>query len=128
MLRMPVARRLEFNGSDLHRVQQDIGRFRQRKTVLFVTHSIEEALKLGDVILVMTERPGCAKQIFHLDIPQPRDVASDPAIIDLNIEIRRLLYRGDREERSGGASVRRSGGALLRPGHMSGSGEVKLSQ
>lgn len=101
---------------------------RQRKTVLFVTHSLEEALKLGDIILVMTERPGCVKQIFHLDIPQPRDVVSDPAIIDLNIEIRRLLYRGDREERSGGASVSRSGGVLLRPGHMSGSGDVKLSQ
>src|SRR3989440_6790134 len=45
---------------------------RYRKTVLFVTHDIDEAIFLGDVIYVMTARPGRMRTTLTLDIPRPR--------------------------------------------------------
>ena len=44
-----------------------------RKTVLFVTHQIEEAIYLSDRVMVMTKRPGRAKKIFAVSLPRPRD-------------------------------------------------------
>ena len=44
-----------------------------RKTVLFVTHQIDEAIYLSDRVMVMTKRPGHAKRIFPIDLPRPRD-------------------------------------------------------
>jgi NitT/TauT family transport system ATP-binding protein len=73
----------------------------KRKTVLFVTHSIEESLKLADVILVMSERPGRVKEMLRIDIPRPRAVLTDPKMIELNVKLHSLLYRtgknGDRK-------------------------------
>jgi NitT/TauT family transport system ATP-binding protein len=51
-----------------------------RKTVVFVTHSIEEAIYLSDRIVVMTARPGRVKQIVMVPETRPRDMAS----IDMN--------------------------------------------
>ncbi len=42
------------------------------KTIVFVTHSIEEAILLGDEILVMTARPGRIKEVIPVDLPRPR--------------------------------------------------------
>jgi NitT/TauT family transport system ATP-binding protein len=47
-----------------------------RKTILFVTHSIEEAIYLADRIVVMTYRPGTVKRDLLVDIPRMRDPAS----------------------------------------------------
>src|SRR5205085_9859942 len=47
-----------------------------RKTVLFVTHGIEESIYLADRIVVMTYRPGRVKEIVRVTLPRPRDVAS----------------------------------------------------
>ena len=44
-----------------------------RKTVLFVTHQIEEAVYLSDRVMVMTKRPGFAKKVFDIDLARPRD-------------------------------------------------------
>lgn len=44
-----------------------------KKTVIFVTHDIEEAIFLGNRTLVMTARPGRVKEIFHISFPYPRD-------------------------------------------------------
>jgi NitT/TauT family transport system ATP-binding protein len=45
-----------------------------RKTVLFITHSIDEALVLGDRVLVMTAQPGRVKADLAIDFPRPREV------------------------------------------------------
>ena len=45
-----------------------------RKTVLFITHSVDEAVTLGDRIMIMTAQPGCAKQIVDVPFERPRSV------------------------------------------------------
>jgi NitT/TauT family transport system ATP-binding protein len=45
---------------------------RDRKTVVFVTHSIEEAVLLADRVVVLTARPGVIKAIVDIDVPRPR--------------------------------------------------------
>ena len=45
-----------------------------RKTVLFITHSVDEAVTLGDRIMVMTAQPGRTKQIVDVPFERPRDV------------------------------------------------------
>jgi NitT/TauT family transport system ATP-binding protein len=44
------------------------------KTVLFVTHAIDEAILLGDEVVVMTARPGRIKEVLAIDLPRPRSL------------------------------------------------------
>ncbi len=54
---------------------------RTRKTVLFVTHAIDEAILLGDEVIVMTARPGRIKEVIPIDLPRPRspEMVNTPA-------------------------------------------------
>jgi len=60
-----------------------------RKTVLFVTHQIDEAIYLSDRVLVMSKRPGRTKKIFDVKLPRPRDyeMRVTPEFNDLKLEI-----------------------------------------
>ncbi len=64
-----------------------------KKTVLFVTHDIEEAILLADRVLVMSGRPGLIKKEIVVDIPRPRtgDVVLEPEFIAMKREILALL-------------------------------------
>ena len=48
-----------------------------KKTIVFVTHSVQEAVYLSDRIVVMTARPGRIKAIIEILLPHPRDFRSD---------------------------------------------------
>jgi NitT/TauT family transport system ATP-binding protein len=66
-----------FGALDAHtrtRLQNDLLNIweRDRKTVLFVTHSVEEAVFLSDKVVVMTRSPGRIKRIVDIDLPRPR--------------------------------------------------------
>jgi NitT/TauT family transport system ATP-binding protein len=65
-----------------------------RKTVVYVTHSVEEALLLGDRILLMTAQPGRIKKVIDVPFSRPRDVLTLSASAEfgrLKLEIWRLL-------------------------------------
>lgn len=64
------------------------------KTVIFVTHSVEEAILLGDRIVVMTARPGRVKAIIDIPFTRPRslDIRREKAYGDLEEQIWALLH------------------------------------
>jgi NitT/TauT family transport system ATP-binding protein len=67
---------------------------RDRKTVLFVTHSVEEAVYLSDRVAVMTRSPGRIKEIIPIALPRPRDRATlllDRRYQDYVVRIERLM-------------------------------------
>ena len=68
--------------------------FETRKTVLFITHSIPEAVFLADRVLVMTERPGAIAAIYDVPLPRPRSLAvmGDPTFVALTQTIRKHFY------------------------------------
>jgi NitT/TauT family transport system ATP-binding protein len=53
-----------------------------KKTILFVTHDVREAVSLGDRVIVFTHRPAHIKQQYIVDLPRPRD-SEDPALIGI---------------------------------------------
>jgi len=66
------------------------------KTVLFITHDIDEAIRLGDRVYVMTARPGRIKEEVAIDISRPRSV--DVLTADEFIAIKRRIMTLIREE------------------------------
>ncbi|HEU0151699.1 MAG TPA: ABC transporter ATP-binding protein [Bradyrhizobium sp.] len=74
---------------ELMTIQRETG-----KTVLLITHSIPEAVFLGDRVLVMTERPGAVAAVYDVPLPRPRslDVMADPVFTGLVQRIRRHFF------------------------------------
>ena len=68
---------------------------RQGNSVLFVTHNIEEAVFLSDVVIVMSPRPGRIVEQVKIDLPRPRDpgVRSLPAFLEQRRHLRELLFQ-----------------------------------
>lgn len=68
-------------------LQEDLQRLldRTHKTVVFVTHSMEEAVRLGDRVVLMTPRPGRVRDIVDVQLPRPRppDLDKHPRFAEL---------------------------------------------
>jgi len=66
---------------------------KEKKTILFVTHSISEAVFLADRIIVLSPRPGTINEIVNVDFPQPRELETitNPKFGELGVRVRRLI-------------------------------------
>ncbi|WP_051218173.1 ABC transporter ATP-binding protein [Nocardioides insulae] len=64
-----------------------------RATVLFVTHSISEAIRLSDQVVVMAARPGRILEVVDIDLPRPRtqDLVLSPDFHDYEVVVRQYL-------------------------------------
>jgi NitT/TauT family transport system ATP-binding protein len=88
-----------FGALDAHtrtRLQNDLLDIwdRQRKTVLFVTHSVEEAVYLSDRVIVMSRSPGSIKEVVEIDLPRPRkraDLLLDARFQKYVVEIEKMI-------------------------------------
>ena len=69
---------------------------KHRRTILFITHDVDEALFLGDRVLAMSARPGRVKLELTVDLPRPRrpDIVTSPDFI----ERKRILLDAIEEE------------------------------
>jgi NitT/TauT family transport system ATP-binding protein len=70
-------------------------------TIVFVTHNVREAVRLGDRVMLLTFRPGRIKAAFFIELPRPRQM-EDPelAVISRNLlaQLREEIDRSLREE------------------------------
>lgn len=69
---------------------------REKKTVIFVTHSIEEAIFLADRIIVLSPRPSCVQMDIRIPLSRPRteDVKAKPEFVAIRQEIWHTLKKG----------------------------------
>jgi len=75
-----------------------------KKTVVYITHSIDEALTLGDRVVVMTAAPGKVKEVIDVDFGRPRDVfeiKAKPQFGEMSLHIWRVLESEVRGARPG---------------------------
>ncbi len=81
-----------FTREDMNLLLQDLWR-ETGKTMILVTHSIEEALLLSDRVLVMSPRPGRIRREIVVDLPRPRrlDVLNSQRFFDLSVEVRQAI-------------------------------------
>ncbi|MYZ49645.1 ABC transporter ATP-binding protein [Rhizobiales bacterium L72] len=80
---------------ELSRIWQELGR-----TALLITHDIEEAILLGDRVLIMSPRPGRIRADIAVDLPRPRNVgtAALPRFQEIKQAIRELIFNPGRPE------------------------------
>jgi NitT/TauT family transport system ATP-binding protein len=84
--------RERLNG-ELLRIWQETG-----CTVVFVTHSIAEAVFLSTRVVVMSARPGRITDLIPIDLPQPRtwETREEPRFFELVTQLREALHGGSR--------------------------------
>jgi NitT/TauT family transport system ATP-binding protein len=77
---------------ELSRLWQTLGR-----TALLITHDIEEAILLGDRVIVLSKRPGRIRLDIEVDLPRPRDVntAKNPQFMEIKQIARDLIFSRD---------------------------------
>jgi NitT/TauT family transport system ATP-binding protein len=70
---------------------------RFNKTILFITHDVEEALFLSDRVIVLSPRPGRVVLDLPIDLPRPRhvDMLLTPHFVDLKARLLSKLSRGE---------------------------------
>ena len=96
------ARTREYLQNELHQIHQ-----KTKKTILFVTHDIREAVFLGDRVILFTRRPARIKQQYLVDLPRPRD-PEDPALQGIiSAVLRDLKEEAEGEEYFGEESARK---------------------
>lgn len=61
------------------------------KTMIMITHFIDDALTMADRIVVLSERPTKVKMVRELDVPRPRNIEKDPVLHELRDEIYLML-------------------------------------
>jgi len=66
----------------------------QQRTVVFITHDVDEAIFLSDRVHVMSARPGAFRASFDIDLPRPRsiEILTSAAFIEMKREILQLIY------------------------------------
>jgi NitT/TauT family transport system ATP-binding protein len=126
--RVAIARALAFEPSILlmdepfgaldemtrERMNQEVQRIwaQTGTTIVFVTHSIPEAVFLSSRVVVMSARPGRITRVIEIDLPRPRtdDTRESERYFELVTEVREALRGGEHDpDRSGGiASARRT--------------------
>lgn len=84
-------------------MQEELLRIWQKepKTVLFVTHSVEEAVTLSDTIVVMAGRPGTVRNVVKVNLPRPRR-NTDPAFVELKGRIQADVRAASNSEADAG--------------------------
>ena len=100
-------------------LQEELGKLweESRTTVVFITHSIEEAVLLGDRVAVMTSAPGAIKRVVDVPFERPRDLAAireTPEFSALTAEVWAVLREEvlkARDLQTARLSARRRGGA-----------------
>jgi len=63
---------------------------REKRTIVFVTHDIGEAVFLGDRVVLLSPRPGRVRRIFDVDSPRPR-VKGEPSLLETEADIYRTI-------------------------------------
>jgi NitT/TauT family transport system ATP-binding protein len=77
---------------DMQRLLTDVWQ-KTKKTVVYITHNVAEAVFLGDKILVLNAHPGTVKAEIRLELPRPRDPLSEPFIAKQREVLRQLGSR-----------------------------------
>ena len=74
-----------------------------RKTVVFVTHSITEAVTLSDRVVMLSSQPGRVSGVIHVDLPRPRrrSMEREPEFLRYSGLLHDLLVQGNRAQRAG---------------------------
>jgi len=96
-----------FSKATMHQHLLDMHR-RYRKTVVFITHDLDEAIYLADTVVVMTTRPGTVKQVIRVNLERPRvpqmlysreyAELKRSAAESVHEEARRAFERGEKEQ------------------------------